>query len=980
MSVKNPGNPFVGLRAFNHDERQLFFGREEHVADVRSKLETNHFVAVVGTSGTGKSSLIRAGVLPSIESENTNPDSPDWHIVSMKPGNDPLGNLSKVVSSHFPKMDNEQTLTMVKRDPLGLVQSMRGVMQPNERLLILVDQFEEVFRFTNDASEDAMAVYNHFVQALVDTMRQRDIPIYIILTLRSDFLGDCVRFEGLPEAINDGHYLVPRMREDQIKRVITDPIALAEARISPRVVQKVLGDMGDDSDRLPILQHALMRTFDVWKKEGITGEPIDVKHLDKIGGIKRALSAHADEAFRELDADQHPLIERIFKALTVKAEGSRGVRRPMTLAQLKSVTQSPEEKILAALKPFRKDGRNFILPGLEVKAQDTTIFDISHESLMRGWERLKLWTDAEMDSAALYVRICEAAVLHKEGAAALWRDPELQLAEDWKKRQKPNEAWGKLYHMAFTEGMEFLQKSHDKQAAEVSAKKKRNLFLRAAAVVFVLVVSTLSVWALYQSDIATEKSLEAQAKSAEALSEKEKALLASKEAEEARLTAEEEAERAERQAQLATEQERIAALERNKAESAAALAQNEQRKALEQKELADQKTIEALTEKQKADSARDQAYRLRMIAQSENLAYQSAQITSNPELAGLLAIESYEVAMKNGGDANSPSLYAAARRAVENLDETYSPIKTTLNNPAMAMKTSGTSVDVITEAGAHVAFNLTDEYTKSLDEMILPSGEELSAGFLVGSAEDYVLGLKSLAVISNDQGSLEGHSALLRGAASTAEGDRILTGDRNGEVKVWEKGTELHSTNLQSRVRDLSRLGSSDDFLIALENGSVIRFSSNDFSNSTYTSRDGVRAEVVSSTSDATRVAVGYSNGLVDIFSEGGSRIAELPHVGSIRFLRLNSADGLLVVGTSAKSIFLYDLNNLTALPIELTDNRPIDGLDYSITRKAIVMATSDREIKEYPVRSSDWINQLRTLVSRDLTEEERKTFMGDNN
>lgn len=986
LSVKNnhviagvTSNPFVGLRAFSPEESHLFFGREEHIAHVRSKLESNHFVAVVGTSGTGKSSLIRAGLLPAIQAEYEKAESPDWNIVSMKPGNDPLGNLAKAVSAHFEAMEAEQTLTLVKRSSLGLVQAMRRIMQANERLLILVDQFEEVFRYTNDASADAMEAYDHFVRTLVDTMRQRDIPIFLILTLRSDFLGDCVRFEGLPEAINDGHYLVPRMGEDQVKRVITGPIALADARISPRLVQKVIEEMGDDSDRLPILQHALMRTYDVWKNEGIAGEPIDVKHLDKIGGVHKALSAHADEAFNEIDEDQHDLVSRIFKALTVKAEGSRGVRRPMSLAQLKEVTQASEKSILQVLAPFRKEGRSFILPGTNVEATDNTIFDISHESLMRGWERLKVWTDQETDSAALYVRICDAALLHKQGATALWRDPELQLAEDWKRKQQPTKAWGELYHPAFEEGMEFLEKSHAWQADEQSARKRRTFFLRAAVAIFVVVVSTLSVWALYQSNIATEKSLEAQAKSREALSEKEKAIIASQEADEARLTAEEEAQRAEQQALLAAEQERIAGLERNKAQKAALLAQFEQEKALKQKALADEKTIEALTEKQKADSARDAAYRLRMIALSENLAYQSAQITSNPELAGLLAIESYIVAEANGGDLDSPSLYAAARKAVQSLDESYSPVKATLSAQASALKAIGKGVGVISKEGTYYELEGGDAYTVSKTLSKLPSGEELSAGFILNKEGSFVLGLKSNDIFSTEQGRLEGHSALLRGAALSANGERVITGDRDGMVKVWDNAAEVYTINVGARVRDIVRVGNSDQFLVALENGMVKKFSLSEFKTETYAQKEGVRAEVVSTTSFGNKVAIGYSDGVVEVYSESGSRLAELPHIGSIRFLKLNAEADLLIVGTSAKSVFMYKLSNLSALPTEISDNRSIDGLDYSADKKSIIYMTSDREMKEFPVRNSAWIDQLKKLVSRELTAEERRTLIGEN-
>ncbi len=181
-----------------------------------------------------------------------------------------------------------------------------------------------------------------------------------------------------------------------------------------------------------------MRTYEVWKAANISGDPIDTKHLLKVGGLKMALSKHADEAFNELDTEGKKNIEQVFKCLTVKTADNRGVRRPMTLETLASVTQNSENEILKCLEPFRKAGRTFILPALDENVNSQTIFDISHESLMRGWNRLKDWTDDEMESAAIYHRICDAAILHNHGEAALWRDPELQLAIDWKSAPSPD--------------------------------------------------------------------------------------------------------------------------------------------------------------------------------------------------------------------------------------------------------------------------------------------------------------------------------------------------------------------------------------------------------------------------------------------------------------------------------------------------------------------------------------------------------------
>ena len=136
-------------------------------------------------------------------------------------------------------------------------------LPPEEQLLVLVDQFEELFRVEQDANRhEAENDKAAFVKLLLAATHQSELPIYVVLTMRSDYLGDCAQFWDLPEAINDGQYLIPRLTREQRREVITGPVAVGGAVITPRLVNRLLNDVGDDPDQLPILQHALMRTWD----------------------------------------------------------------------------------------------------------------------------------------------------------------------------------------------------------------------------------------------------------------------------------------------------------------------------------------------------------------------------------------------------------------------------------------------------------------------------------------------------------------------------------------------------------------------------------------------------------------------------------------------------------------------------------------------------------------------------------------------
>ena len=141
-------------------------------------------------------------------------------------------------------------------------------------MLIVVDQFEELFRFADaarqpDRDDDAAA----FVKLLLEASQQRELPIYVVLTMRSDYIGDCARFRGLPEAVTNALYLIPRMSREQRRAAIVEPVRVGGGTIAPRLVVRLLNDVGDDPDQLPILQHALMRCWDYWLAHGGASPP-----------------------------------------------------------------------------------------------------------------------------------------------------------------------------------------------------------------------------------------------------------------------------------------------------------------------------------------------------------------------------------------------------------------------------------------------------------------------------------------------------------------------------------------------------------------------------------------------------------------------------------------------------------------------------------------------------------------------------------
>jgi WD40 repeat protein/energy-coupling factor transporter ATP-binding protein EcfA2 len=537
--VGRPSNPFPGLRPFEFGESHLYFGRDGQTDELIRKLAAKRFVAVVGTSGSGKSSLVRAGLLPDLFGGFMPSAGTRWRVALMRPTNDPLGNLARALCStevfgseieENARIQEAVTEATLRRGGLGLVEAVRqNRMASNESLLVVVDQFEELFRFARvSASEQYRYEAAAFVKLLLEAARQREQNVYVVLTMRSDFLGDCSIFWGLPEAINEGQYLVPRMTRDQRAEAVTGPVAVGGGEMAQRLVNRLLNDTGDSPDMLPILQHALMRTWENWAADHAEGEPVDLRHYEAVGTMADALSRHADEAFNELaDEDEQGVTERVFKALTEKGEDNREVRRPTVLAELCAQVGATTDEVVSVIEVFRREGRSFLMPPPPAPLDEESLIDISHESLIRNWQRLREWVDEESQSAHIYKRLAETAVLHEQGQAGLWRDPDLQVALDWREHTRLTLAWGARYHPAFKSAMKFLEASVEARDAAAREEEQRRVREAKRTRAATLVFFTLFMLSLAAFAVAYYKSIQAKdaLRSAEAESANSRRLL-----------------------------------------------------------------------------------------------------------------------------------------------------------------------------------------------------------------------------------------------------------------------------------------------------------------------------------------------------------------------------------------------------------------------------------------------------------------------
>lgn len=453
-------NPFVGLRSFESEDSHYYFGRSEHIKALLEQLHVHHFIVVVGSSGSGKSSLVRAGLVPHLEAGFLVQDRDVWRIAKIKPGDAPMRQLSEALLTTIgaeitAETILRQTQTLKDQGISALLSDLKPVLERDDaNLLLLVDQFEEIFRFSTTPEKQAEAA--DFVALLLRLVEQIETSIFVCLTMRSDFLGDCDTFHGLPEAMNKSQFLVPRLTRSQRREAITGPIHLSGASISNRLLDRMLNENIDTRDDLPLLQHAMMRTWAEWAVA--PDGPIDIPHYEKIGTIHAALNKHADEALAELTVKQQEYARIIFQAITETDAGNRQLRRPCHLHEISAICGAEPQVLWEIIQKFRENGRSFLLLSSESPNNDPLV-DISHESLIRQWGTLTSWVEVEAESARIYGRLAETAGLHLVGKAGLYQDVDLEVALDWWNEQKPTFAWAKRYPGDFVSADGFLKES-----------------------------------------------------------------------------------------------------------------------------------------------------------------------------------------------------------------------------------------------------------------------------------------------------------------------------------------------------------------------------------------------------------------------------------------------------------------------------------------------------------------------------------------
>ncbi len=703
--------PYPGLRPFTESESIFFKGREVHIRQIIRQLEEKKFIMITGASGDGKSSLVYAGVIPNARAGFFRAKFNNWLITDFRPERSPLQNLARTIATHLElELDYvEEELSygfsalvdLYKNSPFYIdyesekwtkasKEEQKLMKQKASNLFILADQFEEFFtnseNFTNNKpSTNAYTTINLLLET-AQIAAAADLPIYIAFTMRSDYISQSVAFKGLPEFIGFSQFFVPRLKRNELQQIIEEPAVLSGGKVSKSLSEKLINDLPNGFDQLPLLQHIMNR---LWKTADDGNQELGLLHLAKIAGIPskilkkedrelfdqwllniedfrqeyydkpvltNVLNTHANILYqtafdyfsKKIDwakqnitkQDAQFILKIAFKSLTKIDEG-RAVRNRMTLREITQIINLPHityETVCGVMNIFRLQDSTFVRPFINdediatqyLAADDT--FDITHEALIRNWKYLQDWEAEEMDNLSNLKDFQIQLNRWKENNKStgfLLAAGALAYFEDWYKKSKPNKYWIAKYdnssHLK-EEKLENAEKLSNEIVEFLQASSKHLLALKRKQqrLRTILLIAAAAIILILSGVAYFANHAKLLAQEQAELIEQQK-----KKAEQQKEIAEEQKEIALEATELAKEEKKRAEQNAYEAMKAKILSDSARTEAQKMRAFAELSSTYAKQEAEKAKTARDKADELRIISEEEKKIAQAERERAN---------------------------------------------------------------------------------------------------------------------------------------------------------------------------------------------------------------------------------------------------------------------------------------------------------------------------------------------------------------
>ena len=372
-------NPYKGLRAFQEADVADFFGREALIHRLLERLQEDdplaRFLALVGPSGSGKSSIVRAGLIPALRNGKL-PGSENWFVANMLPGTHPLEELELALIRVASESDLD-LLPLLREDERGLSRAIRRILPEGETLLLVVDQFEEAFILADDTSESAQ-----FIEGLHAALIDPRSPLRVIVTLRADFYDRPLMIPGFSELMRQRTEVITPMAATELERAIVAPAQRVGLQVEPGLVAAMVAEVNEQPGALPMFQYALTELYDHRENHALT---LAVYH--DLGGVMGVLAGRADEVYGSLTDEEQAAARQLFLRLVTLGEGTEDTRRRTRQSELISAGGAV---VLPVIDAF--DHSRLLTFDRDPQTREPTV-EVAHEAILREWGQLRAWLD-----------------------------------------------------------------------------------------------------------------------------------------------------------------------------------------------------------------------------------------------------------------------------------------------------------------------------------------------------------------------------------------------------------------------------------------------------------------------------------------------------------------------------------------------------------------------------------------------------------
>jgi basic membrane lipoprotein Med (substrate-binding protein (PBP1-ABC) superfamily) len=446
-------NPYRGLFAFKEQDAAVFFGRTQLVDKLVHGLSGAHrFMAVVGPSGSGKSSVVRAGLLPALRREAL-AGSSHWLIAQMMPGTAPFAELEAALLRVAPDPPSDLSAQLNDGDNAILRAFLRIGPSNDTEFLLLVDQFEELFALVEDES-----VRRRFLNALGRALEMSGRRLRVVVTMRADFYDRPLLYEDFGDLFTSNMVSVMPLSSHELEAAMVEPARAVGVSFEKPLVRALLADVATQPGALPLFQYTLTELFD-----GRQARVITLDEYGSIGGLRGALTGRADQIFGELSPEEQSAAVQIFLRLVTVGEQGEDTRRRVPVSELEEVGAN-QAAMRSALDLF---GRHRLVTFDRDPVSGAATVEVAHEALLRGWERLRGWIDYSRGDLLEHDSYL--------GAAAEWlragRDDDYLLSGS---RLDRYATWAQTSSIALTDQeLEFLRLSQERRAQESAAAEAR---------------------------------------------------------------------------------------------------------------------------------------------------------------------------------------------------------------------------------------------------------------------------------------------------------------------------------------------------------------------------------------------------------------------------------------------------------------------------------------------------------------------------